>query len=123
MRTVGLTTAGLFVLGLAAGTTQAADGPKHPAHLTLAAQFGTVDLDSVHEVRHRGPHGHYRPRHPGPGHHGHHHAYRHHGRHYVPRYYAPYRVYPPVPPYRYRHYYPYRGFRYSAPHFSFGIDF
>jgi len=120
MRTVGLTLAGLVALALAADTTLAADGPKHPAQVTVAAQFGTVGLGTIHEVRHYGPHGH--PRH-GHYEHGHpRHGY-HYYPHYVPRYYAPYPVYPRVPTYRYPYYVPYRGFQYSGPHVSFGIDF
>jgi len=129
MRTVGLTLAGLVALGLAANTAQAADGPKRPAHLTLAAQFGGSDFDSIHEVRGYGGHhgsGHHARGHHGRGHYRHgpppsrHHYYR---PHYGGRYYAPYRVYPPVPSYRYHHYSPYRGMYYGGRHFSFGIGF
>jgi len=125
MRTVGLTLAGLVALGLAAGTAQAGDGPKHPAQVTLAAQFGTVGLGTIHEVRHYGPHGYHGYAHPRYGHyrHGHpRHGY-HYYPHYVPRYYVPFPGHPPVPTYRYRYYSPYRGFYYSGPHVSFGIDF
>lgn len=133
MRTVGLTLAGLLALGLTAGTAQAGDGPKHPAQITVAAQFGTVGLGTIHEVNHSGWDGY-----PGHGYHGHgyhghgyhgpihhsHHDYPHYvPRYYGPRYYGPYPVYPPVPTYRYRYYLPYRGFYYSGPHVSFGIDF